>query len=102
MRMLTPVVPISDLRYETKDVLHQVAEGPVVLTQRGRATAVLVDFDTYNEMAQRLQRLEELRDEAVAIIAQANLDKMEFVGLDALDALYREKLGDELPLVTST
>jgi prevent-host-death family protein len=100
MQILSPIVPISDLRYETKDVLEQVAHGPVVLTQRGRATAVLVKFDIYNEMAQRLQRLEELRDEAIAIIAQANLDEMEFVGLDALDALYHEKLGDALPLTT--
>jgi len=101
METLSPVIPISEFRRDTKQVLIQVVRGPVVLTSRGRATAVLVDFDTYNEIAQRLQTLEELRDEAVAIVAQANLDKMEFDSLDALAVLYHKKVGDALPLAPS-
>jgi prevent-host-death family protein len=98
MTTIYPILPISDLRYKTKEILHQVSDEPVVLTQRGRATAVLINFDTYNEMARRLQALEELRDEALMLLAQANLQEMEFVGIDALAELYQEQLGETLPI----
>ena len=46
MTIAFPVIPISDLRYKAKEILAQVADQPVVITRRGRAAAVLVDFDT--------------------------------------------------------
>jgi len=97
MTIAFPVVPISDLRYKAKEILTQVTEQPVVITQRGRAAAVLVDFDTYNRMARRLEALEEIRDEAMMLIAQAHLEQMDFMGLDALNDLYEEKLSGRLP-----
>ncbi len=97
MNGLHPVIPISDLRYKTKDIMSQAQQEPIVLTQRGRATAVLIGFDAYNKMARRLQALEDERDEAIMKLAWARKDKMEFVGIEALDKLYREKFGEPLP-----
>jgi prevent-host-death family protein len=54
--------PISDLRIRQNSVLAQVAEGPVVLTQRGRAAAVLVKPDLWNELVQRLEDLQDALD----------------------------------------
>ena len=43
------VIPISDLQSQAKKYVDQVkdTDQPVVITQRGRATAVLVSYDTF-------------------------------------------------------
>lgn len=43
------VIPISDLQSKAKKYVDQVRETdqPVVITQRGRAAAVLVSYDTF-------------------------------------------------------
>ncbi len=97
MSILSSIIPVSDLRYKAKEILAQVADRPVVISQRGRAAAVLVDFEIYNEMARRLEVLEELRDETVMLTAKAHLEQMDFAGLEALTDLYEKKLSEKLP-----
>jgi prevent-host-death family protein len=47
-KMSTLIVPISDLRRKTSDVLKTMSQGQVVyITQHGRPAAVLVDYDCY-------------------------------------------------------
>lgn len=43
------IIPISDLQTKAKQVVEQVkdTDQPVVITQRGRAAAVLVSVETY-------------------------------------------------------
>jgi prevent-host-death family protein len=43
------IIPISDLQTKAKQYVEQVKETdqPVVITQRGRAAAVLVSYETY-------------------------------------------------------
>lgn len=43
------IVPISDLQSRAREIVDQVrkTETPVVITRRGRAAAVLVDYATY-------------------------------------------------------
>ncbi|MBI2915670.1 MAG: type II toxin-antitoxin system Phd/YefM family antitoxin [Elusimicrobia bacterium] len=43
------IVPISDLQTQAKKVVEQVkkTKEPVIITQRGRASAVLVDYEDY-------------------------------------------------------
>jgi len=55
------IQPVSDFRANTASVLQQVRETgrPVVLTQRGRGAAVLVDVRVYQSM---VDELDELRD----------------------------------------
>ena len=54
------IQPVSDFRAHASDMLKQTkASGrPIVLTQRGRGTAVLLDIDAYQAL---LDELEELR-----------------------------------------
>ena len=49
MARVPEIVPITDLRQEAADVLRKVRESgePLVITQRGRAAAVLLSMDTY-------------------------------------------------------
>ncbi len=44
------IIPISDLQTQAKKYVDQVKETdqPVVITQRGRAAAVLISVDTYD------------------------------------------------------
>jgi prevent-host-death family protein len=53
--------PISELEARTAEILRQVRDTrrPVVLTQGGQGTAVLVDFESYQDL---LEELELLRD----------------------------------------
>lgn len=43
------LIPISDLQSKAKQFVEQVKKTrePVVITQRGRAAAILVDYETY-------------------------------------------------------
>ena len=43
------IIPISDLRQNASDVVKQVSSSrePVFITQRGRATAVVVSMESY-------------------------------------------------------
>jgi prevent-host-death family protein len=54
MSKLPDIVPVTDLRQDAAAVLERVRRSaqPVVITQRGRAAAVLVSAETY-ERAER-------------------------------------------------
>lgn len=49
MARLPSIVPVSDLRQDSATVLKQLRESddPIVITQRGRAAAVMVSVDAY-------------------------------------------------------
>lgn len=96
MNMISPIIPVSDLRHQTKDILVQVQEEPVVLTQRGRAVAIVIEFEAYQNLIRRVQELEDLRDEAAMLLAQANLEHLNFADSSALTTLYREKLDEPM------
>jgi prevent-host-death family protein len=49
MAKIPTIVPVSDLRQDAARVLHDAKKSnkPLVITQRGRATAVLMSLDAY-------------------------------------------------------
>jgi len=48
MAKVPKIIPVSELRQKTSDVLKDVSSGdPVFITQRGRATAVVVSMKAY-------------------------------------------------------
>ena len=92
MQPLTPVSPFSDLRTKPKQVLAKLKESPVVLTLRGRPTAVLVDYEAYNTMVQREVMREEIHTtqhkplaEAAALLLEAYTADDELTVFTALD-----------------
>ena len=58
MAKVPEIVPVTDLRQGAADVLRKVRESrdPLVITQRGRAAAVLLSMDSY-EQAEREREL---------------------------------------------
>lgn len=57
---MNKIIPISDLQRQAASILNEVNEKhqPIVITQRGRASAVLVSAKRYEQMEQELDRLE--------------------------------------------
>ena len=57
--MKTPkIIPISDLRQKTSDVLKDISSGDAVfITQRGRAAAVIISMKTYERSQHELDIL---------------------------------------------
>jgi prevent-host-death family protein len=60
MRYSTQIKPISDLKANAAGIIEEIAEtrNPVVITQNGRAKAVLVDVKTYEEREETLALLQ--------------------------------------------
>ncbi len=51
--------PITDLRTHQDQLLQHVQEEPVILTKRGRAVAVLVDPEMWNQIVAALKEKKE-------------------------------------------
>lgn len=56
------IIPITDLQRQAGQIVGGVlaTDEPVVITQRGRAAAVLVSARTYSRIEKDLERLDEL------------------------------------------
>lgn len=56
------IIPITDLQRQAGQIIGGLAlsDEPVVITQRGRATAVIVSAERYGEIEDDLRRLDEL------------------------------------------
>ncbi len=67
--MATKIMPVSDLRRQTSSVIKAVREerDVVYITQHGRPAVVMVDYEEYEAM---LERLEDAADRADLIASQ--------------------------------
>lgn len=81
MSTLPTIIPISDLRQDTAGVIKRVAasDRPVVITQRGRATAVLVSAEAY----ERTQH----ENEILRVLARGDAEIAAGLGRDAEDVM---------------
>lgn len=59
MNKIPEIIPLSDLRQEAAGVIKRLQEkdAPVVITQRGRAAAVLISMDGYERLTQNQELL---------------------------------------------
>ena len=90
MRKVPKIVPITDLRQDAAAVLKQLQESeePLVITQRGRATAVLLNVDAYERSQHERAILRTLArgEKEIAKGQGYSLDSM----LREADAILRE------------
>ena len=63
MRPSTDIRPVTEFRANTSAVIEQMhaSKRPVILTQHGRSTAVLLDVDVYEEMVDELEFMRNLQ-----------------------------------------
>ena len=59
MAKMPNIVPITDLRQDATSIVKRVTSSrePLVITQRGRATAVMVSMETYEHTQHELEIL---------------------------------------------
>ncbi len=83
MARLPHIIPVTDLRQDAASVLKQVSKShePFVITQRGRAVAVLLSAEAY-------QRAESER-QLLRLLAQGEKEIAEGHGID-LDTVLAE------------
>lgn len=91
MSTLPAIIPISDLRQNAAGVIRRVVatDQPVVITQRGRASAVLVSADAY----ERIQ----YENDLLRVLARGDAEMAAGLGRDADDVLAEARvlLGQE-------
>ena len=91
MTSLPMIIPISDLRQDTAGIIKRaaVSDEPVVITQRGRASAVLVSAQSYERTQHEI--------EILRILARGEADIETGIGydLDEVMADARELLAAE-------
>jgi len=59
MGKLSNIIPVSDLRQDAAKLLRQLRnqKEPLIITQRGRASAVIIGVDAYEESEQEKELL---------------------------------------------
>ena len=91
MAKLPQIIPVTDLRQDAAAVLKRVAESrePFVITQRGRAAAVLLSAETYQhaESERQMLRLLARREKEIAEEHGVDLDTV----LAEADALLSDE-----------
>lgn len=57
------ILPLSDFRASTAHCIKQIhdTKRPIVLTQRGRGVAVLIDIDEFERMQEKLELLQDIQ-----------------------------------------
>lgn len=74
------IVPVTDFRNNAADILAQLIRNgrPIVLTQRGRASAVLLDVREYQRITERLAALDgQATSDTTAVPANAGRPESE-------------------------
>lgn len=56
------IIPVTDLQRQAGQVLNSLSDSdePVIVTQRGRPSAVLISAERYSRIEEDLERLDEL------------------------------------------
>jgi prevent-host-death family protein len=88
------IVAVTDFRNKAKEVLDQVKEAPVILTQRSHPAAVVVDYETYQAQVKLLEELELRLDDL--LLAQAIQSSKELVSLDDMLEDYEKSSDNKL------
>jgi len=87
MQKVLPILPIADLR-KTKNILAQAKQQPIVITQNGRASAVMLDYQLYNEMIAQCERLEALDTTEREYWSSASEESLKSIWDNPADAAY--------------
>ena len=71
---MNTIIPVSDLQRQAAQILSDLNKSsePVIITQRGRASAVMVSAKRYAEIEEYLQAFDD--DELDTLIAEGEFD----------------------------
>lgn len=71
------IIPITDLQRQAGQIIASLSESeePIVVTQRGRASAIIISAERYVEIEADLKRLDEL--ELLEMVELSRQEKLE-------------------------
>ena len=83
MNVLEDVCPISEFRENAASMVAKVRSNqrPMIITQHGKSSAVLVSAEAYQEMLDRIQFLSEIADSEEELAAGGGLEQTEYAVL---------------------
>ncbi len=82
--MMFNVIPITDFCKQAKEILASLKDTPIVLAQRGRPTAVLLDYEAYNKREEEIEQLELMLDDLVLAHTIETSAEEEFISIEEL------------------
>ncbi len=84
MHPIPEIVPITQLRNRQNELLEQLQQGPILLTQHSRAAAMMVSPTQWNEL---MAEIENLHDTISALEAKIELlsGQDDLISLDELE-----------------
>jgi prevent-host-death family protein len=88
MQQIPPILPVSDLRVQAKEILKQARKQPVVITQNGRPSAVLISYEEYNKMVAQMMQLAAYQQEERTIWSSLSEESLQRVWDNPEDAVY--------------
>ena len=88
-------LPVTDFRSRAKETLDELHEHPVILTQRGRPSAILVDYESYRTLVNRIDELELTVDSL--LLDRARDTAEEFISLEDLFQGYEAATQSKIP-----
>jgi prevent-host-death family protein len=88
MDRVLPISPITDLRSQAKEILKQAQSQPVVITQNGRPSAVLLNYKSYNALIEMMDEFKRLREQEREQWSLASAEALQRVWDNPADAAY--------------
>lgn len=87
MQQVPNLVPISEMRLHQSEVLDKLKAGPIILTQRSKAAAVLIDPVQWNRLIEHMENLQDIltivrKEQRIAAgeLAEVDVDIAELEG----------------------
>jgi len=80
MNVLEDVCPISEFRENAASLVAKVRTDnrPLIITQYGKSSAVLVSAESYQELLDKIQILSEIAESEEEILAGGGIEQEEF------------------------
>ncbi|MCW1968634.1 MAG: type II toxin-antitoxin system Phd/YefM family antitoxin [Anaerolineae bacterium] len=88
MQKILPIMPMTDLRVQAKEILAQAQQQPIIITQNGRASVVMLNYQLYNEMIAQCEQLELLAYTEREGWATASEESLQKIWDNPTDAAY--------------
>lgn len=88
MQRVVPILPITDLRSNAKEALEQAQHQPVVITQNGRPSAVLLNYALYNQLVELTEQVKTLQQQEQSYWSLVSEEALQRLWDNPSDARY--------------
>jgi prevent-host-death family protein len=89
------IIPVTDLQRQAGQIVNgfnQASAEPVIITQRGRAAAILLPVRRYEEIEADLARLDELELQSMLAVAETQIAARQTVSHQQVKARIAERM----------